>query len=117
MTILLPEEVISDERRTLTQVVTADIKQVNHYLAKKGSKLGDHYHKETTEYFMVLHGHGTLETRNIDSPIKTIREIHPYDIFKVVPGEFHTIGCESDIEMMTFLTKAYTKEESDIWKE
>lgn len=99
-----------DSRRTLTQLLTVDLKQVNFYEAKKGAILGNHYHKETAEYFYITKG----------TAIAQIGEssyfVNRGSLFCVLPLERHTIECLSDISMMTFLTKAYTKENPDIFK-
>ena len=54
MNVLKPEFVSQDSRRILSQLLTADIKQVNHYEAKRGAVLGNHYHKQTNEYFFII---------------------------------------------------------------
>lgn len=107
MKLISPEFVHEDTRRKLTQLFTADIKQVNIYEAKKDSNLGDHYHKETDEYFYILKG-GVLYNNS--------RLLGKGDLFAVFPEEKHSIYCLTDVTFMTFLTKPFDKENPDLWK-
>ena len=107
MKVLVEEALHDDERRRITQLFTADLKQVNVYDVKKGAKLGDHYHKETTEFFYIIKGTVMYNEERI---------FETGDLFVVYPQEVHTLKCITDTKFMTFLTKPYTKEEPDIWK-
>ena len=106
MEVLDIESQHTDTRRRIIQLLTADIKQVNVYEAKKDSCLGDHYHKDTTEYFYILKGTATYN----DSI-----ELSPGTLFKVSPPERHMIRCITNVKLMTFLTRPYTEEDSDIY--
>ena len=59
---LSPEYQHKNQKRNLFQLFTDDIKQVNFYEAKKGAILGNHYHKETKEYFYITRGTVLLKT-------------------------------------------------------
>ena len=107
MKILSPEFTHKDSRRTLKQLFTDKIAQVNEYSAKKGSTLGDHFHNETTEYFHITKG--TVIYNDIQI-------INRGTTFVVNPGERHTLICLTDVTMLTFLTKPYSKEEPDTYK-
>lgn len=96
-----------DGRRTLIQLFTADVKQVNIYLAKKGSILGEHYHKETDEFFYIVHGSILYNDQKI---------LETGDAFVVYPQEAHRIECLTDTKLMTFLTKPFDQEKPDLWK-
>ena len=115
MRILKEEFKHSDHRRTLKQIVTADLKQVNFYEVQKGSTLGDHYHKETYEYFLITKGTITLDIRKKDSYDNQIKVFNRGQAFVVEPGEIHTINCMTDASFVTFLTKPYTKEDTDTY--
>lgn len=108
---LFPEFIHKDKRRTLSQLFTAEFKQVNLYEANKKALLGDHYHKETYEYFYILKGSFLL---GVNSKSHVVGR----DTFFVVePGERHTLECLSLTgSFLTFLTKPYTKEDTDTYK-
>jgi len=106
--ILLEEEFKHvDSRRTLYQLLTRDIKQVNLYEAKKGAILGNHFHKETDEYFYLISGKIYYNESRI---------LEPGDLFVVFPEENHVLECCTDVKLMSFLTKAYSKENPDQWQ-
>lgn len=106
MEFLQPEYKHEDSRRKLYQLLTDNIQQVNLYDAKKGACLGNHYHKDTTEYFYVVKGSVSYN----DSQVVSAGQY-----FRVSPPENHMIRCLTPVKLMTFLTKPYTKEEPDIW--
>ena len=108
---LTAEYTHKDHRRSLSQLVTADLKQVNLYEANKGAILGNHYHKITHEYFYILKGSFMLDIN------KKRQVIGRGDFFVVEPEERHTLECLSLTgSFLTFLTKPYSKEETDTYK-
>ena len=111
MKFISKEFVHKDNRRTLSQLLTQDIKQVNHYDTHKGAFLGDHYHKQTYEYFLITKGSFLVD-------IKGKRQVvGRQDFFVVEPGEKHVLECLSLTgSFLTFLTKPYTKEETDTYR-
>ena len=112
MKTLSAEFVHKDNRRTLSQLVTADFKQINYYEANKGAILGDHYHKLTYEYFYITKGSFMLDVN------KKRQIVGRGDFFVVEPLEKHTLECLSLTgSFFTFLTKPYTKEDTDTFKE
>lgn len=103
---LEPEFVHKDQRRVLTQLLTEDIKQINVYEANYGAELGNHFHMETIEYFYIIRGSLVYNNNTI---------IKRGDLFYPDLMESHTLKVISDkATFMTFLTKAYNKEEPDI---
>lgn len=111
MRILSPETAHKDSRRELKQLFTADIKQVNSYDVNKGTPLGNHYHKVSYEYFYVTKG--LLMVRIGDNTFPA----NPGTLFCVEPNEFHTVEALSNkASFITFLTKAYSKEDTDTYK-
>jgi len=103
---LVPQGGHSDSRRKVTQLFTADFKTPNFYEIKKGSVLGDHFHKKNFEHFFILKGvlkvNGELFTK--------------HSLFVVEPHFKHTVEAISDVEMMTFNTHAYTPKDTDTYK-
>jgi quercetin dioxygenase-like cupin family protein len=107
MRLLEPEFTHSDNRRTITQLFSSKIEQVNIYNAKKDSVLGNHFHKETTEYFYILKGVLMVNDERI---------LSKYSLFCFDPGERHTLLCITDVTFMTFLSKAYDQSKPDIYR-
>ena len=107
MILLAEESRHEDSRRTLIQLLTASIKQVNLYEAKKGAILGNHYHKETDEYFFLIRGEVLYNEQRV---------VKAGDLFVVYPQENHVLECLTDVKLMSFLSKAYSEKETDQWK-
>lgn len=108
MQVLKPEFIHADSRRALTQLLTDAIKQINHYEAKKGAVLGNHFHVKTREFFYILKG---------SIRYNKLKILNKNSLFVVEPGEKHSLECLTDVNMMTFLTKAYSEEDPDIYTE
>lgn len=104
---LQPEFSHKDKRRTITQLLTSNIKQINVYEANHGAELGNHFHKETNEYFYIVRG--SLKYNNQITLKKG-------DIFYPELGEKHTLKVVSDkATFMTFLDKSYSQENPDTY--
>ena len=55
--ILTPDFTFTDERGTLTQIVSGGYTQINSVFTKKGAVRGNfHYHKNTKELFFIIKG-------------------------------------------------------------
>ena len=112
MKIITPEFNHTDSRRSLTQLFTFQTTQANLYEMSKGHQLGNHFHKETQELFYITKGvvKVTVDDTDFVASKGTIFLVNQY--------ERHTIEAVSEkAEMMTFLTKPFTKENPDIWTE
>lgn len=111
MIFLKPLSVVKDSRRTLSNLFRADIKDVNFYEAKKGSVLGNHYHKKTDEYFFIVKGICLVHTpSNKKMAMKGA-------LFVIKPPMNHSIECITDCSFITFLTEPYDSINPDIFKE
>ena len=106
MNALEAEAIHDDDRRKITQLFTAPVGQVNLYHCKRGSVLGNHYHRETIEYFYVVRGTLLYNGERI---------FETGDMFVVYPEEKHTIKCMTELTLMTFLSKPYSEEDKDTW--
>lgn len=112
MRVIAPEFEHTDKRRTLTQIFSGPVAQVNNYRMSKGAVLGNHYHKETFETFYIIRGAVMVSVAN-----RRFIASHGM-VFQVEPGEMHTIEAISEgARMMTFLSKPYSKEDPDTWTE
>lgn len=117
MRILTPETVNKNNKRTLTQLFTADIKQVNTYSVTRGAILGNHYHKETYEYFYILKGSFLVQTGKKTGNLNLTEVVlGPKSLFVVEPYTVHTIeSLSKDGQFMTFLTQEFKQESPDIY--
>lgn len=108
MNILTPEFSHADSRRIIYQLFTAPIEQVNSYDIKRGAVLGDHFHKETYEYFYVTKG--TIRARVGSNEMTMNRG----SLFVVEPNERHSIEALTESSIMTFLTKQFDQRRPDV---
>ena len=86
---LSSEFVHKDHRRSLSQLLTKDIKQVNFYESHRGAILGDHYHKITNEYFYITKGSFILDVNGNKQIVAN------GSFFVVEPNERHILECLS----------------------
>lgn len=117
MEILNPELYLPSNRRNLTQLFTKRIEQVNFYEAKKGSVLGDHYHKKTTEIFFIVKGSIILHTHFNKSRVSHSEVVNKNTCFRINPQEVHIIECLTDCNFLTFLTHPFDNKNPDLHKE
>lgn len=102
------ESIHRDARRVIRNLLKTDIKDINYYEARKGVTLGEHYHKNTFEYFFITSGRGIL---HVDD---STEKIWPKSLFVVEPGKKHSIECLTDLKFLTFLTEPYDDKHPDM---
>lgn len=107
---LAPLSVVADNRRTLTNLLQADIKDVNFYEAKRGAVLGNHYHKNTKEYFFITKGSCLVNSGTANEIV------NKKSLFVVHPNTPHAIECLTDVNFLTFLSEPYDARKPDIYK-
>lgn len=107
---LQPLKISRDGRRILTNLLKTDIKDINFYEASKGALLGNHLHKNTTEYFFITKG-----TCLVTSGDK--REIvNRKNLFAIKPNTKHSIECLTDVAFLTFLSEPFDESAPDLHK-
>ena len=113
--LLQPEFEHADSRRTLRQILTANIAQVNTYQVTKGAILGNHFHKETREFFYIMKGTFLVILRKLTGE-STSQVVNKGTFFVVEPNNVHLVEALTNGEIMTMLTRAYTPESTDTYK-
>lgn len=97
-----------DNRGSFTELVhTTDCGQVSINISKPGITKGQHWHNSKWEQFIVVHGHGLIQERNI-----TTGEIVKFEVsgdkieaIYMIPGWTHNIINLSDTEdLVTVMT-------------
>ena len=97
-----------DNRGSFTELLhTADCGQVSINISKPGVTKGQHWHTSKWEQFIVVHGHGLIQERNIHTG-ETVRfEVSGDKIESIymIPGWTHNIINLSDTEdLVTVMT-------------
>ena len=97
-----------DNRGSFTELVhTVDCGQVSVNVSKPGITKGQHWHNSKWEQFIVVHGHGLIEERNINTNEKVSFEVSgdKIEAIYMIPGWTHNIINLSDTEdLITVMT-------------
>ncbi len=97
-----------DNRGSFTELIhTRDCGQVSVNISKPGITKGQHWHNSKWEQFIVVHGHGLIEERNINTGEKVSFEVSGDKIESIymIPGWTHNIINLSDTEdLITVMT-------------
>lgn len=97
-----------DNRGSFTELMhTADCGQVSVNISKPGITKGQHWHNSKWEQFIVVHGHGLIRERNINTNETVEYEVRGDSIEAVymIPGWTHSIINLSDTEdLVTVMT-------------
>ena len=97
-----------DNRGSFTELVhTEDCGQVSINISKPGITKGQHWHNSKWELFIVVHGHGLIQERNINTGETVEFEVSGEKIEAVhmIPGWTHNIINLSDTEdLVTVMT-------------
>ena len=97
-----------DNRGSFTELVhTADCGQVSINISKPGIIKGQHWHNSKWEQFIVVHGHGLIQERNINTGEMVEFEVsgEKIEAIYMVPGWTHNIINLSDTEdLVTVMT-------------
>lgn len=97
-----------DDRGSFTELVhTADCGQVSINISKPGITKGQHWHNSKWEQFIVVHGHGLIQERNINTGEMVEFEVSGDKIESIymIPGWTHNIINLSDTEdLVTVMT-------------
>ena len=97
-----------DVRGSFTELVhTADCGQVSINISKPGITKGQHWHNSKWELFIVVHGHGLIQERNINTGEMVEVEVSGDKIEAVhmIPGWTHNIINLSETEdLVTVMT-------------
>ena len=97
-----------DHRGSFTELLhTADCGQVSINISKPGITKGQHWHNSKWELFIVVHGHGLIQERNINTGEMVEFEVSGEKIEAVhmIPGWTHNIINLSETEdLVTVMT-------------
>lgn len=97
-----------DIRGSFTELVhTEDCGQVSINISKPGITKGEHWHNSKWELFIVVHGHGLIQERNINTNEVVEFEVSgdKIEAIHMIPGWTHNIINLSDTEdLVTVMT-------------
>lgn len=98
----------ADDRGSFTELVhTEDCGQISINISKPGITKGQHWHNSKWELFIVVHGHGLIQERNINTGETVEFEVSGDKIEAVhmIPGWTHNIiNLSKTEELVTIMT-------------
>ena len=112
-----------DNRGSFTELVhTEDCGQVSVNISKPGITKGQHWHNSKWEQFIVVHGHGLIQERNINTNEMVEFEVSGKKIEAVymIPGWTHNIiNLSNTEELITVMTcnEVFRMEKPDTYSE
>ena len=102
-----PLKMNMDNRGSFTEIIrTTDKGQFAVNISKPGITKGQHWHHSKVEKFVVVHGHGLIQQRNIQSDeiINTEVSGDAITVVETIPGYTHNLINLSDTEdLVTFI--------------
>ena len=97
-----------DNRGSFTELIhTEDCGQISINISKPGITKGEHWHNSKWELFIVVHGHGLIQERNINTNELVEFEVSgdKIEAIHMIPGWTHNIINLSDTEdLVTVMT-------------
>lgn len=106
--IAFPLKMNVDERGSFTELLkTASCGQISVNITKPGVTKGQHWHNSKWEQFIVVHGHGLIQERNINTGETVEFEVSgdKIEVVYMIPGWTHNIINLSDAEdLVTVMT-------------
>lgn len=112
-----------DNRGSFTELIhTEDCGQVSINISKPGITKGQHWHNSKWELFIVVHGHGLIQERNINTGEMVEFEVSgdKIEAIHMIPGWTHNIINLSDTEdLVTVMTcnEVFNPEKPDTFGE
>lgn len=98
----------TDSRGSFTELVhTQDCGQISVNISKPGITKGQHWHNSKWEQFIVVHGHGLIQERNINTGEMVEFEVsgNKIEVVYMIPGWTHNIINLSDMDdLVTVMT-------------
>lgn len=97
-----------DERGTFTELIkTENVGQISVNVNNPGQTKGQHWHNSKWEIFIVVHGHGLIQERNINTGEMVEFEVcdNKLEAIHMIPGWAHNIINLSDTDkLVTIMT-------------
>ena len=117
MKILKPEIAVADSRGILKEVVkNFTWKQMNHFITKKGSVRGQHYHKYNLELYYLLKGKLSVHITDVETKNESRFLFEKGSCFIIEPYEYHTLRYLTNVEYIILLSEEFNSKNPDIYK-
>jgi len=113
--IIKPNFVHEDDRGILREITRGhQWRQLNEYERKKGSIVGNHYHKTFEEFFFIIKGACTVKIVHMDTKKEEEFKANEGDAFRIFQMEAHTIKFDEDTIFITLLSENFDSNSPDL---
>ena len=114
--IIKPNFEHKDQRGVLREVVRGkQWKQLNEYERKKGSIVGNHYHKKLEEFFYIIRGKAQVRIENITTGKTEDFIVSAGEAFNVSINEVHALKFLEGTIFIPILSKDFDENNPDIY--
>ncbi len=113
--IIKPSFEHKDERGVFRELVTGSWKAINYAERKKGSIIGNHYHKNLSEIILVVTGSANVTIKNVNTGQSETFHVKAGECFAVNPFEAHALLIKKDAIMVMFLSEAFDPNNKDLY--
>jgi|TARA_B110000902_G_scaffold230324_1_gene271751 dTDP-4-dehydrorhamnose 3,5-epimerase-like enzyme len=110
--------IIKNDRGYLVEFPVKDfnIKQVNILFSYANTIRGNHFHKETEEYFYIINGKVSVTTTDVNTKEEKIFIVESGGYFHVYPYNLHVLKFIEDTHIMSFYSKEFDPKDTDIYQ-
>lgn len=104
-----------DERGVFRELVTGSWKAINYAERKKGSIIGNHYHKSLSEIILLVTGSASVKIIDVNAGKTEKFNLSAGQSFEVKPFEAHAFLINEDAIMVMFLSEAFDPNNKDLY--
>ena len=110
------EQVVSDQRGSIIQVVSqGEWKQLNVLKRKAGSLGGGHYHRQTHEFFYLIKGKMEVKTMSVKNSSVQSYTFQEGACFSVPPYEQHYMAFKDESILVTLYSEPFDINNPDVF--
>jgi len=104
MKILRPAPAHTDERGSITDLVTAPVSHVARMKCWAGTVRGNHYHRTATAYIYVIQGAFNIRSRMVGTEQESRLGARAGDLVVIDPREIHSLEAITDGEFLMLVS-------------
>ena len=111
------EKTIDNDRGYLVEFISKNynIEQVNILFSLANTIRGNHYHKITEEFFYIINGEVKVTLRNVKTNEIQHFTVVSKESFSVTPFHYHTLEFTRDTHILSFYSKEFDINNTDIY--
>ncbi len=104
-----------DERGVFKEVAKGSWKTINFAERKKGSIIGNHYHKHISETAFLVTGAAHVKLVDVNTRRAEEFDIKQGDCFEIKPYEAHALLIKEDSMLVMLLSEEFSHDNKDLY--